>query len=164
MCFCLTDCWPGSGTAWLTVNLSWRCTAEGNRIIKLHSFAEIGSQHWIKRVQGEYLAGRVSTLTMEWQQAGKNFPEMFAGMATFLQAGLEPERMLDLVLAWEVRYDCFAIKFKPANTQVGRPQGQQLQDEASLAAGGPPDMSSARINPVKGRKFRDYRSRLWRLA
>ena len=32
VCFCLTDCWPGSGTAWLTVNLSSRCTAEGNRI------------------------------------------------------------------------------------------------------------------------------------
>ena len=32
VCFCLTDCWPGSGTDWLTVNLSSRCTAEGNRI------------------------------------------------------------------------------------------------------------------------------------
>ena len=32
MCFCLTDCWPSSGTEWLTVNLSSRCTAEGNRI------------------------------------------------------------------------------------------------------------------------------------
>ena len=32
VCFCLTDCWPGSGTGWLTVNLSSRCTAEGNRI------------------------------------------------------------------------------------------------------------------------------------
>ena len=33
VCFCLTDCWPGAGTEWLTVNLSSRCTAEGNRII-----------------------------------------------------------------------------------------------------------------------------------
>ena len=32
VCFCLTDCWPGSGTDWLTVNLPSRCTAEGNRI------------------------------------------------------------------------------------------------------------------------------------
>ena len=32
VCFCLTDCWPGLGTDWLTVNLSSRCTAEGNRI------------------------------------------------------------------------------------------------------------------------------------
>ena len=32
VCFCLTDCWPGAGTEWLTVNLSSRCTAEGNRI------------------------------------------------------------------------------------------------------------------------------------
>ena len=32
VCFCLTDCWPGSGTDWLTANLSSRCTAEGNRI------------------------------------------------------------------------------------------------------------------------------------
>ena len=30
--FCLTDCWSGSGTDWLTVSLSSRCTAEGNRI------------------------------------------------------------------------------------------------------------------------------------
>ena len=60
---------------------------------------------------------------MEWQQAGKNVPDMLAGMATILQVGLEPERMLDLVMAWEdvasVRYDCSAMKFKPTNTQVG---------------------------------------------
>ena len=31
-CLCLTDCWPGSGTDWLTVNLSSRCIAKGNRI------------------------------------------------------------------------------------------------------------------------------------
>ena len=29
----MTHCWPGAGTEWLTVNLSLRCTAEGNRII-----------------------------------------------------------------------------------------------------------------------------------
>ena len=28
----MTHCWPGAGTEWLTVNLSSRCTAEGNRI------------------------------------------------------------------------------------------------------------------------------------
>ena len=38
VCFCLTDCWPGSGTAWLTVNLSLRCTAEGNRTFKFFFF------------------------------------------------------------------------------------------------------------------------------
>ena len=44
-------------------------------------------------------------------------PEMLAGMATLLQVGLEPERMLDLVVAWEdvasVKYDFAAMKFKP---------------------------------------------------
>ena len=57
---------------------------------------------------------------MEWQQANKNVPEMLGGMATLLQVGLELERMLDLVVAWEdvalVKYDCSAMKFKPANT------------------------------------------------
>ena len=32
VCCCLTDCWPGYGTDWLTINLSSRCTAEDNRI------------------------------------------------------------------------------------------------------------------------------------
>ena len=90
---------------------------------KLRAFAETCFQPWIKRVQGDYLARRVSALTMEWQQAGKNVLDMLAGMATLLQVGLEPERMLDLVVAWEdvasVRYDCSAMKLKPANTQVG---------------------------------------------
>ena len=60
---------------------------------------------------------------MEWQQEGKNVPEMLAGMATLLKVGLEPERMLDLVVPWEdvasVKYDCSAMKFKPAGTQMG---------------------------------------------
>ena len=63
---------------------------------------------------------------MEWQQEGKKVPEMLAGMATLLQVGLEPERMLDLVVAWEdvasVKYDCSAMKsmkFRPAGTQMG---------------------------------------------
>ena len=100
-----------------------------SEIVKLRAFAETGFQHWIKRVQGEYLARRVSTLTMEWRQASKNVPEMLAGMATLLQAGLAPKRMLDLVVAWEdvalVRYDCSTMKFKPANTQMrgGTPTG-----------------------------------------
>ena len=55
-----------------------------------------------------------------WQ--GKNVPEMLAGMATLLQVGLQPERMLDVVVAWadtaSVRYDCSAMKFKLPNTQV----------------------------------------------
>ena len=70
-------------------------------IVKLRAFAETGFQRWIKRVQGDYLARRVSALTMEWQTEGKNVPEMLAGMATLLQVGMEPERMLDLVVAWE---------------------------------------------------------------
>ena len=94
-----------------------------SEIVKLRAFAETGFQHWMKRVRGDFLARRVSALTMEWQQAGKNVPEMLAGMATLLQVGLEPERMLDLVVAWEdvalVKYDCSAMKFKPANSQVG---------------------------------------------
>ena len=60
---------------------------------------------------------------MKWQKEGKNVPEMLAGMATLLQVGLEPERMLDLVVAWEdvasVKYECSAIKFKPVGTQMG---------------------------------------------
>ena len=72
-----------------------------SEIVKLRAFAETGFQHWIKRVQGEYLATRVSALTMEWQQVGKNVLEMLARMAALLQVGLEPERMLDLVVAWE---------------------------------------------------------------
>ena len=36
---------------------------------------------------------------MEWQKEGKNVLEMLAGVATLLQVGLEPERMLDLVVA-----------------------------------------------------------------
>ena len=70
-------------------------------IVKLRAFAETGFQHWIKRVQDDYLTRRFSALTMEWQKEGKNVPEMVAGMATLLQVGLEPERMLDLVVAWE---------------------------------------------------------------
>ena len=92
-------------------------------IVKLRAFAEPGFQHWIKRIQGDYLAKRASALTMEWQKEGKNVPEMLAGMATLLQVGLEPERMLDLVVAWEdvasVRYDCVAMKFKPVGNQMG---------------------------------------------
>ena len=37
-------------------------------IVKLCAFAETGFQHWIKRVQGDYLARRVSALMMEWQK------------------------------------------------------------------------------------------------
>ena len=54
----------------------------------------------LKGSEGDYLARRASALTMEWQRAGKNVPEMLGGMATFLQLGLVPERMLDLVVAW----------------------------------------------------------------
>ena len=94
-----------------------------SEIVKLRAFAETRFQHWIKRIQGDYLAKRASALTMEWQKEGKNVPEMLAGMATLLQVGLEPERMLDLVVAWEdvasVRYDCAAMKFKPVGTQMG---------------------------------------------
>ena len=79
-------------------------------IVKLRAFAKTGCQHWIKQVHGDYLARRVSALTIECQQASKNVPEMLGGMATLLQVGLEPERMLDLVVAWEdvasVKYDC----------------------------------------------------------
>ena len=92
-------------------------------IVKLRAFAERGFQHWIKRVQGDYLARRASALTMEWQQDRKNVPEMLGGMATLLQVGLEPERMLDLVVACEdvasMKYDPSTMKFKPNNTQVG---------------------------------------------
>ena len=49
-----------------------------SEIIKLRAFTGTGFQHRIKRVQGEYLARRVIALTMEWQQAGKNVPEMLA--------------------------------------------------------------------------------------
>ena len=34
--------------------------------VKLRAFAETGFQHWMKRVQGDYLAKRASALTMEW--------------------------------------------------------------------------------------------------
>ena len=92
-------------------------------IVKLRAFAETGFQHWIKRVQGECLAKRASALTMEWQKEGKNVLEMLAGMATLLQVGLQPEHMLDLVVAWEdvasVKYDCAAMKFRPTGTQMG---------------------------------------------
>ena len=92
-------------------------------IVKLRAFAETRFQHWIKRIQGDHLAKRASALTMEWQKEGENVPEMLAGMATLLQVGLEPERMLDLVVAWEdvasVRYDCVAMKFKPVGNQMG---------------------------------------------
>ena len=92
-------------------------------VVKLRAFAETGFQHWIKRIQGDYLAKRAFALTMEWQKEGKNVPEMLAGMATLLRVGLEPERMLGLVVAWEdvasVRYDCVAMKFKPVGTQMG---------------------------------------------
>ena len=94
-----------------------------SEIVKLRAFAETGFQHWIKRVQGDYLAKRASALTMEWQKEGKNVPEMLAQMATLLQVGLEPERMLDLVVAWEdvasVKYDCATMKFKPTGTRMG---------------------------------------------
>ena len=57
---------------------------------------------------------------MAWQKEGKNVPEMLAGMAMLLQVGLEPERMLDVVVAWEdvdsVKYDWPAMKFKPTGT------------------------------------------------
>ena len=72
-----------------------------SEIVKLRAFAETGFQHWIKRIQGDYLAKRASALTMEWQKEGKNVPDMLAGMATHLQVGLEPERVLNLVVAWE---------------------------------------------------------------
>ena len=94
-----------------------------SEIVKLRAFAKTGFQHWVKRVQGDDLAKRASSLTMEWQKKGKNVPEMLAGMATLLQVGLEPERMLDLVVASEdvasVKYDCAAMKFKPIGTQMG---------------------------------------------
>ena len=66
---------------------------------------------------------------MEWQKEGKNVPKMLAGMATLLQVGLEPECMLDLVVAWEdvasVKYDFAAMKLKPMGTQMigGAPTG-----------------------------------------
>ena len=34
-------------------------------IVKLQAFAKTGFQHWIKRVQGDYLAKRALALTME---------------------------------------------------------------------------------------------------
>ena len=43
-------------------------------------------------------------------------------------------------------------------------RGQQPSDEASPAGEGPLDVSLARINPIKGARFRAYRSRLLRLA
>ena len=94
-----------------------------SEIVKLRAFAETGFQQWIKRIQGDYLAKRASALTMEWQKEGKNVPQMLARMATLLQVALEPERMLDLVVAWEdvasVKYDYAAMKFKPVGTQMG---------------------------------------------
>ena len=102
-------------------------------IVKLRACAETGFQHWIKRVQGDYLARRVSALTMEWQKEGKNVPEMLAGMATLLQVGPEPERMLEVVVAWEdvapVKYDCSVVKFKRTGTQMGggAPKGLRTQ-------------------------------------
>ena len=41
VCFCLTYCWPGAGTEWLTVNLSSRYTAEGNRIFGVSPFGDV---------------------------------------------------------------------------------------------------------------------------
>ena len=63
----------------------------------------------------------------------------------------------------------YLVERAPSTSPIWRPwpngpQGQQLQDETSPAAGGPPYVSSARTDLVKGRKFRDYPSRLWRLA
>ena len=57
----------------------------------------------------------------------------------------------------------------PARSPTWQPwpngtRNRQLQDETSPAAEGPPDVSSAGINQVKGRTFHGYRSRLWRLA
>ena len=56
----------------------------------------------------------------KYKKKSKNVPEMLGGMAKLLQVGVEPERMLDLVVAWEdvalVKYDCSAMKFKSANT------------------------------------------------
>ena len=108
-----------------------------SEIVKLRALAETGFQRWIKRVHGDYLAKRASALTMEWQKEGKNVPEMLAGMATLLQVGLEPERMLDLVEAWEdvasVKYDFAAMKFKPIGTQMGggAPRGLHMQSTFS---------------------------------
>ena len=55
-----------------------------------------------------------------------------------------------------------------ARSAVWRPwpgghQDRRLWDE-STSPEAPPDVSSARVKPVKGRHFRAYRSRLWRPA
>ena len=43
------------------------------------------------------------------------------------------------------------------------PRSRRLWDDP-ISPEAPPDTSSARIGPMKGRSFRKYRSRLWRLA
>ena len=43
------------------------------------------------------------------------------------------------------------------------PRSRRLRDDP-ISPEAPPDTSSARIGPVKGRSFRKCRSRLWRLA
>ena len=56
-CVYLSDCLlAGSGTDWLTVNLSSRCTAEGNRIWVCRNFPQLYTRHQILGVPKNFPA------------------------------------------------------------------------------------------------------------
>ena len=99
----------------------------------MQAFGENGFPAWAQRIPGDYLARRVTEVTLQCQQAGQHVPTLMegTGMATMLGGSIPLERVLDLVVAWEdvgkKFYDPTKSKFvslpDPTNTSSAPQQG-----------------------------------------
>ena len=73
---------------------------EEPELVKLRAFAECGFHLWYERVPKDFLAGRVADLVVRWQAIGANVPQLVQAMVEQLKIPIQPERVLDLIVAW----------------------------------------------------------------
>ena len=105
----------------------------------LRAFAQTGFPAWVQRIPGDYLAKRVAEVSITCQRAGHNLPELTQKMAALLQSDISPDRVLDLVVAWEdvtrSAYDPALATFVPhvePQQSGSAPQQGALHDLSAL--------------------------------
>ena len=98
-----------------------------------------GIPAWAQRVPEDYLARWVAEVTLRCQQAGQYVPTLMEGMAAMFGGSISPERVPDLVMAWEdvgkKFYDLSQAKCVslPKPTKTSSAPGQRaLTDLSSL--------------------------------
>ena len=87
------------------------------------AFVEHAFPFWISRAPADKLANGVAEMSVRWVQAGHNVPQIAAALQAQLAIEMPPEKMMDMLYAWEEVHKSWYMpeigKFMPLKSPGG---------------------------------------------